>query len=169
MKSKKILVFVSSLLLCFLAFCLFVLPSDMPKKPFINLSMLNVNSVEIVNANAGHKIDGIYLLDVDSQKLLSIISDIKIKGRVDDEKFDYEVLNYSYWPEMFCIRMRDGKTLRIGINRFTSYYEPIEPILYIDFVEYNVNKESTAKCEELINFYEALAQKYGLDTRLLYF
>ena len=167
-KKKKIITFIALHLLGFFVFYLFFMPKSIPRKPFYDLNMLSVESIEIVSASAGRKIDGVYLLDEDKEKVLSIIRDIKIKGRTDDS--DSSDLSFqSIWPEMFCIKTREGETIRIGLNRLTAYYEPIDPIVIIDFIEYNANKKSTKKCEELLNYYESLLNKYELDTRLLYF
>ena len=133
------------------------MPKSMPRKPFKNLSMLNVNSVEIVTADGGHKEDGVYLLQEDEEKVLSIIRDIKIKGRYDDsDANDKSIAGGRVYSEMFCIRTRDGKTIRIGLSDFTDML----PIIYIDFIEYDLNPRSIEKCEELYSLYSSLAIKY---------
>ena len=156
-KKKKIIIFVALYLLCFSAFCLFLMPKSMPRKPFKYISMLNINSIEIVRADLGQKNDGVFLLQEDEEKVISIIRDIKIKGRHDDSDDNYlGMAGGIVYSEMFCIRTREGKTVRIGLS---SYTEKI-PIIYIDFIEYDLNPRSVQKCEELYNLYDNLLSKY---------
>jgi len=156
-KTKKILIFIALYLICFSLFHLFFMPKSMPRKPFKNLSMLNVNSVEIVKADSGYKKDGVYLLQEDEEKVLSIIRDIKIKGRHNDSDANYlGMAGGRVYTEMFCIRTREGKTIRIGLSDFTDKL----PIIYIDFIEYDLNPRSIEKCEELYSLYNSLAIKY---------
>ena len=160
-KKKKIITFIALYLICLSLFHLFFMPKAMPRKPFEHLSLLNVNSVEIVKANCGKKKDGVYLLQEDEKKVLSLIKDIRITGRADDsdENFSVNMEGHGY-TEMFCIRTRDGKTIRVGVKSFRHYSEPQSPILYIDFIEYDLNPRSIEKCEELYSLYSSLAIKY---------